>query len=365
MEISLVISLAVISFGVGLWMRQRNKRPPKWQRWLEEAIRSYEGRQYQNTIEQAQKALKAIEKSEDSTTIYHGLIHFYIGRARLDARKFEEAKESLETCEKLYEQHTPEDPMYTNNLSLALADLYFETQAFAKAKPYYQKTLAQLQQEENNYTADQVKLVVYQKLAELSEHLKEYETAVSNYEAFLEAFGEILGNDHPGYQRVARHRQQLLVSLAAKESGFPDAQIPIQYSEEEADHISRHYARWLVSPHSAPNQHSLTKLLQQADQLRIFSGTPEAMTELKLITDGSELGPIKATLRIEAEPQGHTLKEGGTCFQWENNTGEILGQLWYLGKGILRWEGGWKGDARLEWADRFENRMEEYFEISQ
>jgi len=243
--------------------------------------------------------------------------------------------------------------------------LYFETQAFAKAKPYYELTLEQLKQEENNYNAEQVKLVVYQRIAELSEQLKEYETAVTNYEAFLEAFAEIMGADHPGYQRVARHRLQLIASLAAKEAGFPDEKIPIQYSEEESDHLSRHYAQWLVSPHPAPNQASLTKLLQKADQLRVFRGNPDQMRELKLITEGSELGPIKATLRIEAEPQGHTLKEGGICFQWETQNGEVLGQIWYIGEGIIRWFGGWKGDARLEWADRFENRLEEYFEISQ
>ncbi|MEL7533379.1 MAG: hypothetical protein AAFN10_18845, partial [Bacteroidota bacterium] len=321
--------------------------------------------QYQSTVEQAQKALKAIEKSEDGTTIYHGLIHFYIGRAQLDARQFEAAKASLKECEKIYEKHPPEDAMYRNNLALALADLFFETQAFAEAKPYYQQTLAQLQQETNNYNADQVKLVVYQRIAELSEQLREYETAVSNYEAFLEAFAEILGDDHPGYQRVARHRQQLITALAAKEAGFSAPQIPIQYSEEEADHLSRHYAQWLVSPHPLPNQASLTKLLQKAEQLRILSGQPNELQERKLITEGSQLGPIKASFRIEAEPQGHTLKEGGTCFQWEDKQGAVLGQIWYLGDGIIRWSGGWKGDAHLEWADRFENRLEEYFEISQ
>ncbi len=363
MEISLVISLAVLSFGLGLWMRQRRQRAPKWQRWLEEAIRSYEGRQYQSTVEQAQKALKAINKSEEGTTIYHGLIHFYIGRAHLDARQFEAAKASLKECEKIYEKHPPEDAMYRNNLALALADLHFETQAFAEAKPYYEQTLAQLQQETNNHNADQVKLVVFQRIAELSEQLREYETAVTNYEAFLEAFAEILGDDHPGYQRVARHRLQLISALAAREAGFPEAQIPIQYSEEESDFLSRHYAQWLVSPHPLPDQASLTKLLQKADQLRIMKGKPNELEEIKLITEGSQLGPIKATFRIEAEPQGHTLREGGTCFQWENSKAEVLGQIWYLGEGIIRWPGGWKGDAHLEWADRFENRLEEYSEL--
>ncbi|MEL6654128.1 MAG: hypothetical protein AAFQ87_25310, partial [Bacteroidota bacterium] len=60
MEIGLIISVAVLSFGIGMWMRQRRQRPPKWQRWIQEAIRSYEGRQYQSTVEQAKKALKAI-----------------------------------------------------------------------------------------------------------------------------------------------------------------------------------------------------------------------------------------------------------------------------------------------------------------
>lgn len=355
-----MISLALISFGVGMWMRQRKQKAPRWQRWIEEAIKSYEGRQYNATVEQAQKALKAIQKSDPETNVYHGLIYFYIGRANLDAHQLEAARTALLKCEKLYLTHPPEQSMYQNNLDLALADLYFESGDFSSARPYYSNTLKRLEEDADNENASQVRLVVYQRLAELSEQERDYSAAVAYYQSFLVAFEEEMGEDHPGYKQLARHQLQLKSALEAQQRGYPKERISIAYNENEEDFISRHFAKWLVSPNPNPSQASLNKLLQQSDQLRILKGSPIKMDEIKLISNGSELGPIKATLRIEKEPQGHAMRNEGTCFQWEDQSGKILGQLWYLGEGILRWEGGWKDDARLEWADRFELRLEEF-----
>lgn len=340
-------------------MRQRRQRPPKWQRWLQEAIRSYEGRQYQSTIEQAQKALKAIRQEEKNGSLYEGLILFYIGRAQLDSQQFADAQQSLLDCQKMYDRFPPEDPMYSNNLALALADLYFETQNFAEAKPYYQQTLQKLEAEEDDDTSQQIKVVVYQRLAELSEHLREYDLAVEHYQAFLEVFGTIMGEDHPGFKRVQRHLQQLRVALDARAQNFPLEKIPISYSEEEQDHLSQAYARWLVSPYPAPSMASMTEILVKGEYLQLLRRTPEQWESICEISEGSLLGPLKASMRIIDGSMGHNLREGDICFQWRKADMSLVANLTYLGDGLLRWEDGWKGDAKLAWPEGFDEKLKE------
>jgi tetratricopeptide (TPR) repeat protein len=360
MNIGLLISFALLSFGVGLWMRRRKQRPPRWQRWLEEAIRSYEKRQFEACIEQAQKAEKAFAKSQETAGQYLGLIHFYIGRSQLDLSRFEAAETSLKKSQSFYKKHPPEDPMYVRNLQLALADLYFATNRHEEAAPFFEESIAALEADPDMENAREVKLVIFQRMAELKEKLRDYEAAIQHYEVFLETFAEIMGQDHPGFQRVARHRDQLVLGLKARAEGFHATKYPIQYQSGETGSLQGHYLRWLVSPHPQPHQEDLNRMLKKASQLHIRD---DQSGQEKRLTEARDLGPLKACLRIENQPQGHKNAHLGLHLSWSDPEGQLLAHCLYLGDGILRWEEAWKDDTRLENPSRLEEWLDQNFRV--
>lgn len=342
-----------------MWMRQRRQRPPRWQRWLQEAIKSYEGRQFQACLEQAQKAEKAFEKTQDIPQVYLGLIQFYIGRAQLDLHFFEAAEGSLLKAKKTYTQHPPEDPMYQQNLDLALGELYHSRGQLAAALPYFEKTMTALQKAEGEENGHEVKLVVYQRLAELEEQLRNYEKAINYYEGFLEAFSAIMGADHPAYQRISRHRSQLTAALAAREAGFPSQQIEVRYPDGQTDTLKQHYGQWLVSPHPDPTQESLTRILKKAKSVRVQQEQIE-----HLIEDRAALASLKAAFRIESEKAGHKLATTGVLLTWLDEQYVPLAAFLSFSDGTIRWEQGWKDDAKLDHPQQLQNWLEKHLPAS-
>ena len=204
-------------------------------------------------------------------------------------------------------------------------------------------------------------------LATILHQKRKFPETIEAYKDFLSSARVNMGTEHPIYQEYSPVYQQLTACWEAKEKGFPEPFVIVDYENGGSAMYDRTMAELLISDLPAPNQNDLdalasnittivfTQHVASDEEVEVAEGLmgKRLVDEVFYSTEQQEeIHQVLKWLQIDDSfDAGHMMCIGEVkikLYQHEN----LLADIEYLGDNQIRWQKKWLDDAKLVYGNK-------------
>lgn len=293
---------------------------------------------------------------------------FYKGRALADLVKVTESVKTLLQAENFFKKKFPNDIETILSIDLGLSDCYVYMKQTELA-------IMRLQNVEKTGLVNDIpilQLKIYDSYAQIYTAKRDYKKVIENYDKYLSSYKSAYPHNYEKsqqYNHTSGLKEMLKVSLAAKKANYEGEYSGawIKYSLENGSGglMDQLFSSYLVSELPDPKQQDLSDITNNTTKIEVFTyeqgaevegGGHSMVKKVQKEIIGLELKELLSCFEIKEDKFSHLMSVGKFHFTFfsENN---VLGEIEYLGDGVIRWSKKWKEDATLINKSKMENTL--------